>query len=119
MKIFMLVSRIPWPLEKGDKLRAYHQVKELSRNHEIILASVSDQVVLPEHLDALKPFCKKIIVHQLSYFKVLRNLVVSLFSTLPFQVRYFYSKKFPLMVREKERQFFFSGYVSLLFGRRK
>lgn len=31
----------------------------------------------------------------------------------------FYSKKFPLMVHEKPRQFFFTGYVSLLFGRRR
>lgn len=31
----------------------------------------------------------------------------------------FYSKKFPIMVDEKQKQFFFGGYFSLLFGRRK
>jgi hypothetical protein len=31
----------------------------------------------------------------------------------------FYSKKFRLMVHEKPKQFFFTGYVSLLFGRRR
>jgi hypothetical protein len=31
----------------------------------------------------------------------------------------FYSKKVPLLVREKERQFFFTGYVAIIFGRRK
>jgi sugar transferase (PEP-CTERM/EpsH1 system associated) len=100
MKILVLTSRFPYPLEKGDKLRAFHQVKELGRNHEIILASVSDQLVLPEHLDALKPFCKKIVVHQLSFVKVLRNLFLSLFSSLPFQVRYFYSKNFQRKIYE-------------------
>ncbi|HUS01638.1 MAG TPA: hypothetical protein VMY77_07920, partial [Chitinophagaceae bacterium] len=31
----------------------------------------------------------------------------------------FYSKKIPIMVHEKQKQFFFTGYVSLLFGRRR
>ena len=31
----------------------------------------------------------------------------------------FYSKKIPLMVREKPKQFFFTGYVAVVFGRRK
>jgi len=29
MKILILLSRVPFPLEKGDKLRAYHQIKGL------------------------------------------------------------------------------------------
>ena len=31
----------------------------------------------------------------------------------------FYSKKIPIMVHEKPKQLFFTGYVSLLFGRRR
>jgi hypothetical protein len=31
----------------------------------------------------------------------------------------FYSKKIPLMVHETQKQFFFTGYVAILFGRRK
>jgi len=31
----------------------------------------------------------------------------------------FFSKKVPLMVHEKHNQFFFSGYVAIVFGRRK
>jgi hypothetical protein len=31
----------------------------------------------------------------------------------------YYSKKIPILVRIPERSFFFSGYVSILFGKRK
>lgn len=31
----------------------------------------------------------------------------------------YYSKKIPLLVHEKQKQFFFTGYVAILFGRRK
>ncbi len=41
MKIFVLLSRIPWPLEKGDKLRAFNQLKELSKQHEIVLCALN------------------------------------------------------------------------------
>ena len=94
MRIIFLTSRFPYPLEKGDKLRAFHQIKELAGNHDIILVSISDKPVLEEHIEALKPFCKRILVHRISLLNVLWNLFKTIFSNLPFQVGYFYSKKF-------------------------
>ena len=41
MKIFVLLPRIPWPLEKGDKLRAYNQIKQLALNNEMILCALN------------------------------------------------------------------------------
>ena len=102
MRILFLTSRFPYPLEKGDKLRAYHQVKELGKSHDVILVAVSDKHVLPEHLDALKPFCKKILVHHISFRNVLWNLCKTFFKRTPFQVGYFYSKKFQGNI-EKEK----------------
>jgi sugar transferase (PEP-CTERM/EpsH1 system associated) len=94
MKILFLTSRFPFPLEKGDKLRAFYQIAELSRNNEVILASVSDEEVLPEHLEILKPFCKKIILHTLSKAKQVTNLTRALVNGHPFQVEYFFSARF-------------------------
>ena len=31
MKLIYLTSRFPYPINKGDKLRSYHQIKELSK----------------------------------------------------------------------------------------
>ena len=41
MKIFVLLPRIPWPLEKGDKLRAYNQIKQLSNDNEVVLCALN------------------------------------------------------------------------------
>ena len=36
MRIAVTLSRIPYPLEKGDKLRAYHQIQNLiEAGHEV------------------------------------------------------------------------------------
>jgi sugar transferase (PEP-CTERM/EpsH1 system associated) len=94
MKILFLTSRFPFPLEKGDKLRAFYQIAELSRNHEVILASVSDEVVKPEHMEVLKRSCSKIIIHTLSKAKQITNLGRALINGNPFQVEYFFSAEF-------------------------
>jgi polysaccharide biosynthesis protein PslH len=100
MRILFLTSRFPYPLEKGDKLRAFYQIVELSKRHEIILAAVSDKIVSEEDLDALKPFCKKILIHNLSKVKLIGNLTKALLNGKPFQVEYFFSEEFKTRIEK-------------------
>jgi sugar transferase (PEP-CTERM/EpsH1 system associated) len=100
MRILFLTSRFPYPLEKGDKLRAFYQVVELSKRHEIILAAVSDKPVTEEDLEALKPFCKKILVHNLSKARLIGNLSKALLNGKPFQVEYFFSEEFKSRIKQ-------------------
>lgn len=92
MTILYLVSRFPFPLEKGDKLRAFHQIKELSRQHEIILFAINDAPVKQEYIDQLKPYCKKIYVEVLTRSEIVKNIGRTFFNGKPFQVGYFYKK---------------------------
>ncbi len=90
MKIFVLLSRIPYPLEKGDKLRAYHQLLHLSKKNEIILCCLNDGTENPEARIKLEQFCKEVHFIHLSKFQIGINLLKGLFNKLPFQVNYFY-----------------------------
>lgn len=100
----MTLSRFPFPLEKGDKLRAYYQLKELSNTYRITLFATSDKPVRDQDLEKVESFCEKIVVHYLSPAKRFFSLVLALFSDLPFQVHYFYSisgkKKIKNLVEE-------------------
>ncbi len=92
MKIFVLLSRFPYPLEKGDKLRAFHQIKELSKNHEIILCTVSDEKVEKESIEILSSYCSAIEVVRLPKWKIYWNLLIQLlFTNKSLQVAYFYN----------------------------
>lgn len=104
MKILFLTSRFPFPLEKGDKLRAYFQLRDLSEKNQIILMSVSDKPVNEADFNALKPFCKKMVVHFIGMGNVLSNIAKNFFSDLPFQVRYFSSKRFKEKIMECIRE---------------
>ncbi|NVK63986.1 MAG: glycosyltransferase [Flavobacteriales bacterium] len=89
----MLVSRFPYPLEKGDKLRAFHQLKELSNHFEITLFALTNHEVKPEHFEKVQAYCSEIVVHQQSLFEKGWNLFRSTLNGNPFQVGYFYSKR--------------------------
>ena len=89
MKIFVLTSRIPYPLEKGDKLRVYHQLKELSGQHDIHLCCLSAEKYDQRSVDHLQAFCSSVDVVPLARWKILFRLVFAVFSSRPFQVHYF------------------------------
>lgn len=93
MNIAFLLSRFPYPLDKGDKLRAYHQIKHLSKTHTISLICLSEQEVPQAHIDHLNQFCKEIRIYPIRKPDILLGLFWALFSGLPFQVGYFFRNK--------------------------
>lgn len=88
----IILSRFPFPLEKGDKLRAYYQIKDLSKNFDIELICISDHKVSRENQAELAAFCKNTHVFQLHKFGILWSLFTGLFTKKPFQVHYFYQR---------------------------
>ena len=97
VKLFVLTSRFPYPLEKGDKLRIFHQIRELSRYHEIVLCSLAEEQVQDIDYQEVKQYCSKIFILNLNkktvVFNILRNILSLPFRlNLPFQVAYFFSK---------------------------
>ncbi len=93
MKLLILLSRFPYPLEKGDKLRAYHQIRELSKNHEIFLHCLSDEKVKTDWKSELEQYCVELHVHELNKFLIYFNTASQLFTNKPYQVGYFYQRR--------------------------
>ena len=104
MKILVVLPRFPYPLEKGDKLRAFNLIKELSRRNEVILFCVSHTKVLPEHIEHLRPYCSVIKVvsspRLVNYKNVLRNFLY----TKSLQIGYWDSRKARRACRRLEQE---------------
>ncbi len=92
MKILMVLPRVPYPLTKGDKLRAYHHIKELSTKHDIILCALTDEKLHPEAISELKKYCISIHIFRLPPLGIFFSIVKAFFTGLPLQVGYFYNK---------------------------
>lgn len=94
LRINILTSRFPYPLEKGDKLRIYNQIKLLSEHHEIFLFCINDKIVSQQDLDHLSTYCAKIKIYHLAIWKRLWTVFTGILSGLPIHVAYFYDKSF-------------------------
>lgn len=88
-----MCPRFPYPLEKGDKLRMYHQLKLLGQMYEVTLLTLADDDVPAADLDAVRKLVSDVKIYRLSKLQVFLSLFSSLFSGLPLQVMYYYDRK--------------------------
>lgn len=90
MRLFVLLSRFPYPLDKGDKLRAFHQLRILSQHHQIFLCALYEEPLKEDWIKAVQPYCEKLETIQISKATQFVQLIGALFSNRPFQVAYFF-----------------------------
>jgi len=92
VRIAYVTSRFPFPVEKGDKLRAFHQIRILSQHHEIHLIAISHKKISQEDLDAMAPYCKSVRVFRILLWLLPFQILVSWLQGLPLQVSYFFDR---------------------------
>lgn len=90
-KILFFTSRIPYPLEKGDKLRAYYQLKYLSKDAKIVLCCMSQEEITLKAETELKKFVDKIYVYRSNKVSTLINMLIAGVIGYPFQIGYFFN----------------------------
>jgi polysaccharide biosynthesis protein PslH len=57
VKILYLVHRLPYPPNKGDKVRSYHLLKHLAARHEVHLGTFIDDPDDEQHLLRVRALC--------------------------------------------------------------
>ncbi len=114
-KLVVCLSRFPYPLDKGDKLRAYHQMQQLASIFDVYLICTSDIKISDSNLNVLKEFCKEVWIYKLSPWKIAWNLFLTIFSNKPFQVAYFYQfsihRKIKKVLQEIQPDFIYSQLI--------
>jgi len=93
MKIFVLLSRVPYPIEKAISLEPFHQIRCLAKHNEIILCALSDSAVHPEALNELNKFCREVHIIPIRKPGMVWNVVKAFLNGNPLQVGYFYRCK--------------------------
>jgi sugar transferase (PEP-CTERM/EpsH1 system associated) len=62
-----LVHRLPYPPDKGDRIRSFHLLRFLARYAKVSLACLADEPVSDEALAVLRSFCERVAVVPLSF----------------------------------------------------
>ncbi len=55
--LLYLVHRLPYPPNKGDKVRSYHLLKHLAGKHRVFLGTFIDDPQDEVHVDAVREYC--------------------------------------------------------------
>ena len=64
--ILYLVHRLPYPPNKGDKVRSYHLLKHLLRHHRVYLGTFIDDPEDDPHIATLRSLCTDLHVSRLN-----------------------------------------------------
>lgn len=90
MKILFLCHRIPYPPNKGDKLRAFNILKFLSEKHTVDLLTLADDRDDLRYQDDLVPYCRQVEVFYFNPLIAKAKILAHLFSSDPLTIPYFY-----------------------------
>ena len=100
MRILYLCHRIPYPPDKGEKIRALHQLRALTASHEVDLYTLADDPSDLQFRSELLQYCRTVIVASMNArVKKLRALP-HLLGHGPLTLPYFYSSVLAKEVRK-------------------
>ena len=63
--LLYLVHRLPYPPEKGDKIRSYHLLRFLARHYRVMLGTFVDDPADRAHVNVLRQWCEDVFAEPL------------------------------------------------------
>jgi len=76
--ILYLAHRLPYPPDKGDRIRSWHVVSHLTRRHDLSLACFADEPPRPEHVAALERTCRDVAIVPFDFHRARTRAALSL-----------------------------------------
>jgi sugar transferase (PEP-CTERM/EpsH1 system associated) len=115
MRILCLTARLPYPPNRGDRLRAYNYIRELSRQHELTLVSFIAHESEQAHAEELRRFCRDVRVVTKGRFASSFSAFVNLWRRQPLQALYYRSAEMNRLVESVLREGDFDAVYVHLF----
>lgn len=91
MRILFLTGRLPYPPNRGDRLRAYHFLRVLAREHNITLLSFIADDHETGNIGPLRPYCEDIQLVHRGQLQSTMTTGLNLWRSMPFQSLYYRS----------------------------
>jgi sugar transferase (PEP-CTERM/EpsH1 system associated) len=101
MQILYLAHRVPYPPDKGERIRAFHELKYLGVRHDVDLCCFADSHEDAAYKAQCQDFCRSVYVEVLSRPRRLLQAATSLLLLKPMSSGYFYSRSFASEVLKK------------------
>ena len=89
MKLVVVAPRLPYPLDKGDRLTVFHVLKHFSRRHELSLVCFQEPQQDPAWVEKFASYCARVEVVPLRRSRAYLNCLAGLGGRTPLQLRYY------------------------------
>jgi sugar transferase (PEP-CTERM/EpsH1 system associated) len=89
VNLLYLVHRLPYPPNKGDKVRSYHLLRHLAASHRVCLGSFVDDPDDEVHVDTLKQWCADLHLARLHPRSAKIQSLPALLGDEPLTLRYY------------------------------
>lgn len=99
MKILFLAHRVPYPPDKGEKIRAYHELRFIAARHDVHLFAFADGKERDVALPALSKLCQRVHLEDLPKHVATLKAMTSLLTAKPFTNAYFFSNRLATAIR--------------------
>jgi sugar transferase (PEP-CTERM/EpsH1 system associated) len=87
--VLFLVHRIPYPPDKGDKIRSYHLLKYLCKEHRVFLGTFYDDANDRKHLGELEEICAEVCVRPVGGWRSRFGALEALIRSGPLSAGYY------------------------------
>ncbi len=101
MRLLFLAHRVPYPPNKGEKIRAFHEIRQFAKTHEVHLLAFYDRQEDAGHGAALRQYCRDVMLLPLHRPMQLLRAGVSLLRGRPWTLAYFHDPNMRRAVEEK------------------
>ncbi len=109
MKILYLSHRVPYPPNKGDKIRSFHEILHFSRQHEVDLLSFCDNSDELAYAEDLSRYCHSVTLIPVHHGQQLALALIALFRRKPWTLGYFSRSEMRTAVSERLQAFHYDA----------
>lgn len=103
-RLLYLVHRLPFPPDKGDKVRSYHLLRHLVREHEVHLGTFVDDPQDLAHVQTLRQWCAQVHAVPLDPARARLASLRGLFRAEPLSLAYYRHREMSRWVRRVMRE---------------
>jgi hypothetical protein len=100
VNLLYLAHRLPYPPNKGEKIRSFHQIRHLARRHTIHLCSFVDDRDDKRYGTDLRESCASVALVYRSPVRSLLSVGEALVRDAPFSVALYKNREFADNVRQ-------------------
>jgi len=93
MRILFLAHRLPYPPNKGDKIRSFRELEALARSHEVDLFCFYDQPEDSKYFPEVRQYCRNLYAEKVSWLRSRAQASLACSSGRPFTTSFYRSPK--------------------------